>query len=259
MPESDELQFGPQIQRALTASSEEIFQLLLATDSAVLQALLRNPRLTEDHLLALLKRRDLPESLLKNLYRRRTEQLGHRTVLAMAKNPATPDSILRPLLQRLRLFELVSVCYLPGISPDKRLAAERVILQRLPTTPLGNKITLARRATATILTELLKEKSVPLVDACLNNPHLKEAAVYQFLTGPAANAETISLIARNQRWGQRPNLRLAILKNRHTPTIWFTLWLSKTPGTQLRQLARQRNLNRRQLDLIGTELQKRGL
>ena len=30
------------------------------------------------------------------------------------------------------------------------------------------------------------------MEACLDNPHLKEAAIFQFLNGPSATAEGIS-------------------------------------------------------------------
>lgn len=246
------------LQHALTAGQEELFQQILSPDPQILAALLRNPHLTEEHILALLKRRDLPESLLKTLYQRHANRLSHRLVLALAKNPNTPGAILRNLLPHLRLFELVDFCFLPGITPDQKLAAERAILQRLPTTPLGNRITLARRATATVVGEILKDGDSRLVDICLNNPRLTEAAIFQFLNGPNANAETLSLVARNSRWKSRPNLQLAILKNRKTPTIWFTLWLPKLPIRTINQLLASRRLNPGQKKAVQDELTRRG-
>ncbi len=251
-------QSAKQLQQALRADHEELFQLILSTKQDLLLTLLRNPALNDDHLLALLKRRDLPESLLKAIYQRRKEKLSHPVVLALVKNPTTPGNITRSLLPLLRLFELVDLCFIPGVTPDQRLAAERAIIQRLPTTPLGNKLTLARRATANVVAELLKEGETPVVEACLNSPRLREAAVYQFLSGPKANAETISLVARSSRWQQRPNLRLAILKNRLTPQVWFTLWLPKLPTASIRQLLASRRLNPIQKSLVSLELKKRG-
>lgn len=245
------------LRQALTANGEELFQLVLDPNPDVLQALLRNRHLNDDHLLALLKRRDLQEDLLKKVYQRRAETISHKLLLALAKNPNTPGNIIRNLLPRLRLFELVDLCLLPGVTPDQRLAAERSIQQRLPTTPLGNKITLARRATSAVVANLLKEGDSQLVSVCLNNPRLQEAAIFQFLSGPKANAETISLVARHSRWQQRPNLRLAILKNRQTPSIWFTLWLPNLLTPLLKQLLAARRLNPAQKALVQAELKKR--
>lgn len=231
------------LQQALNANQEELFQLLLSPDTEIITVLLKNPHLTEDHLLALLKRRDLPETLLKNIHQRHANQLSHRLLLALVKNPNIPGALMRNLLPHLRLFELVDLCFMPGVTPDQKLAAERAIIQRLPTTPLGNKMTLARRATSTVVAALLKDGDSQLVDICLNSPRLTEAAVFQFINGPRANATTLSMVARNNRWKNRPNLQLALLKNRLTPTIWFTLWAPHLPVQTINQLLASRRLN----------------
>ncbi|MFK5925484.1 MAG: hypothetical protein QM483_02530 [Desulfuromusa sp.] len=246
------------LQAGLTATGEELFQLILDTDCDFLKTLLKNPHINEDHLLALLKRRDLPEELINSIYQKHNQTHNHRIVLAIAKNPATSGTLIRNLLPLLRLFELVDLCFLPGVTPDQKLAAERVILQRLPTTPLGNKITLARRGTANIVAALLKEGHPQLFEVCLSNSHLKEAAIYQFLRGATASAETISMVARHTRWNQRPNLRLAILKNSKTPEIWFTLWLPKMHGLILKQLLASCRSHPARKHLFEVELKKRG-
>ena len=246
------------LQQALTASSEELFQCIQDQHPEVLAAILKNRNLNEDHLLALLKRSDLHEDLPDKIYRRHRQSMSHKLLVGLVKNRATPDTIIRILIPQLHLFELVDLCLMSGASADLRLATERNILQRLPTTPLGNKLTLARRATATIATALLKDGNPTLLEICLNNPHLKEAAIYQFLSGPHSTAETISMIARHTRWRQRPNLRRAILKNTRTPDIWFTLWLPKLALPLLKQLLSGRGLNPRQKRLVTDELKRRG-
>ena len=50
---------------ALTAGKDELFQVMEDPSMEVLQTALKNPLLDENHLLALLKRRDLSEDLLK--------------------------------------------------------------------------------------------------------------------------------------------------------------------------------------------------
>jgi hypothetical protein len=194
---------------------------------------------------------------VNKIYLRRTETISHKLLLALVKNPSAPGGMIRNLMPRLRVFELVDLCLLSGVTADQRLAAERAILQRLPTTPLGNKIALARRATALVVAELLKDGAPQLVSVCLNSPRLQEAAVYQFLHSAKANAETISLIARHSRWQQRPNLRMSILKHRQTPSIWFTLWLPKLHTPLLKQLLGGHRLNSAQRALVQTELRKR--
>jgi len=258
MAEQIDKQLAERLTQALTAGSEVLFQLILDPDPNVLANTLKNPQLNEEHLLTLLKRRDLPEEIPEKIYHRHSKSLSHRLALALAKNRATADTIVRTLLPQLHLFELVDICFLPGLTADKRLNAERNILQRLPTTPLGSKLTLARRATANIVAELLKEGHPALTKVCLDSPRLKEAAIYQLLTGPKATAETISIIARNSRWQHRPNLRQAILRNPQTPEIWFTLWLPRLSLPLLKQLNGNQQLRSGAKRQIKAELNRRG-
>jgi len=246
------------LHRALTAGSEELYLVLQDPAPEVLRSSLRNRNLGEEHLLALLKRRDLSEDLLKSIYQLQITGASHRLQLALVRNPGTPGTVVLALLPQLHLFELVDLCYLPGVTPDQKFVAERAILQRLPTTELGNRMTVARRATATVVGEILKEGDPPLVEICLASPHLREVAILQFLNGPTATAETISMVARCQRWQMRPNLRLAILKNRRTPDIWFTHFLPGMRTPDIRNLLVSKRLNPSQKKLVEDELKRRG-
>ena len=243
---------------ALNAESAELFQVILSTDQDVLRTSLKNRNLHEDHLLALLKRRDLSEELLKTLYQYEQKHPSRKIKIALVKNPNTPGPIILSLLPHLYLFELIDVCFLPGVTPDQKLAAERTIIQRLPQVELGNKITLARRATADVVAAILKEGVPQAVEACLTNPRLREVAVLQCLTSATASAETISAIARHSKWQGRPNIRNAILKNRMTPSVWFTLYLPKVRTEELNRLLAGRRLNPNQKRLVHDELKKRG-
>jgi hypothetical protein len=252
----DEL--GRRLHKALTATGDELFQVLLDLDIQVLRPALKNPNLNEDHILTLLKRRDLSEDLLKAIYQLEISKSSHRLQVALVKNPGTPGPVVLTLLQHLHLFELVDLCLIPGVTPDQKFAAERAILQRMPTTELGNKMTLARRTTATVVGEILKEGEVRLVEICLNSPRLREVAILQFINGAKASAETISMIARHPKWKSRPNLRFAILKNQRTPAVWLTLFLPQLRTADVRNLLVSRRLNPAQKKLVQDELKKRG-
>ena len=251
-------ELGRRLHKALTATAEELFQRLLDPEVPVLRAALKNPHLNEDHLLSLLKRRDLGEDLLKALYQLDTCKKSHRLQLALVRNPGTPGPVVLALLPNLHLFELVDLCFIAGVTPDQKFAAERAILQRLPTTELGNKMTLARRATSTVVGALLKEGNTRLVEICLASPRLREVAILQFINGATSCAETISMVARHPKWKLRPNLRLAILKNRRTPNVWFTLFLPRLRTPDVRNLLASRRLNPAQKKLVKDELGKRG-
>lgn len=246
-------------QQTINAGSEDLFQLVLDPDLDFIVLLLQHPKLDESHLLSLLKRRDLNEEIITQIHRSQKKKISHRLTLALVKSPAISGTLIRNLLPHLRLFELADLCKMPGVSPDQKLAAERTILQRLPTTPLGNKITLARRGSTAIVCELLKEGNPQTFEACLNNPHLNEATIFQFLHGATASAETISQVARHQRWKGRPNLRLEILKNRKTPDIWLTLWLPTLKLQTVKLLQMTHRSHPAKKNMITTYLRNRGI
>jgi hypothetical protein len=254
-----DLNLSRRLYSALTAGREELFQVLDDPAMEVQAAALRNPALDTNHLLVLLERRDLSEDLLKAVYRLAQVGENHELKVSLVRHPNTPGTVLTALLPHLYLFELVKICYLPGVTPDQKIAVERAIVQRLPLTPLGNKLTLARRGTATIAEALIREGDPRLMPVCLDSPHLKESAIFGFLNGANASAETISMVARHPRWKNRPNLKLAILKNPKTPGVWFTLYLPQLNQADLRGLRLSSRLTPSQKKLVEDELKRRGL
>ena len=253
-----DLELAKRLHKALTASSDELFQVLTDPDMQVLRSTFKNQNINEDHLLTLLKRRDLTEELLKSIYQLDISKRSHRLQVALVKNPGTPGPVALALLPYLHLFELVDLCIIPGVTPDQKFGAERAILQRLPTSELGNKMTLARRATATVVGAILKEGNARLVEICLGSPRLREVDILQFINSAAASPETISMVARHSKWKSRPNLKLAILKNSRTPAIWFTLYLPQLRTPDVRNLLASRRLSPSQKKLVQNELKKRG-
>jgi len=242
---------------ALTADRDTLFTMLQGQPVEVLLAVLRNPAFDEHHLLALMKHRDLPGEVFTAVYAIKHLHESSQVKFAMIINPGIPAHIAATLLPQLTVFDLLKICLIPGITPDQRLSAERVIIQRLPTQPLGNKMTLARRGTSAIVESLLREGIPPLVEACLDNPHLKEGSVHQFITASTSTAETISMVARSGRWKGRPNIRLAILKNPRTPTIWFTILLPGLPQSTIKDLLAVPRLTFAQKELVRQALGRR--
>ncbi len=244
------------LQKALTGSADELLAIIQQAQVDYLPTVLKNPNLAENHLLALLQRRDIGEDIIKNICRLSFAGSSHNLQVAIASHPGTPAHQLTAILPQLYLFELLNLCCRPEITPDQKLAAERVIIQRLPLTPLGNKLTLARRATPAVLEALLKDGDSRLVEACLSNPRLKEGALFQFLRGSRATAETISMVARHPRWQSRFNLREAILTNPKTPLIWFTLWLPGMKTADVRKLIASNRLTTLQKKAVEARLRQ---
>ena len=252
-----DLNLSQRLYRALTTGKEDLYQVLQDPAMEVLGALLKNPALDQLHLLALLKRRDLSEEVLRGIHRLAIVAESHELKVALAHNPHIPAPVLARLLPHLYLFELVNLCLLACVTPDQKTAAERAVIQRLPGTQLGNKLTLARRGTALLVETLLKEGDPRLMEACLDNPHLKESAIFTFLNGASASAETISTVARHSRWKHRANIRLAILRNIKAPEIWFNVFLPQLSLSDLKGLLLSNRLAPPRKKLVQDELTKR--
>jgi hypothetical protein len=81
--------------------------------------------------------------------------------------------------------------------------------------------------------------------------------VHQLITSAVSTAETISIVARSSRWKSRPNIRLAILKNPRTPTIWFTMFLPGLPKSTIRDLLSVPRLTHAQKNLVRQAMDNR--
>lgn len=234
---------------AVRADNEQLFSLMQSDREDILRAVLRNPALDHKHLLVLLKRRNIGSVIPAIYASKRHIEMG-AVKFALVTHPETPPHIVQTLIPLLSIFDLLKLCLMPGVSADIHAAAERKIAQQIPTQPLGNKLTLARRGTAAILDALLRDGIQSVIEVCLDNPHLKEGSLHQFLTSVHATAENVSMVARNSRWKHRPNIRLAILKNSRTPLIWYTVFLPELPATTVRELLACPRLTPAQKELL---------
>lgn len=234
---------------ALTADKDRLLFIIQDRRNDVLLASLRNPSFDHNHLLILLKRREL-EPIIAAIYANKRLIETNSVKFALVAHRDTPPHIAQTLLPLLYIFDLLKLCQLFGISADILLAAERKIVQQIPTQPLGNKLTLARRGTAAVLDALLREGQKAVIQVCLDNPRLKEGSLHQFLASAHATAENVSMVALCSRWKNRPNIRLAILKNPRTPLIWFTNFLPELSDSNILDLLASSRLTSAQKVLV---------
>lgn len=245
------------LQRALLAEGDELFSLAQDGSPVVLRALLKNRSLGEEHLLALLRQRDLAEDLLKGIHQHELATSSYRLKLTLAAHPKSPPVVLQSLLPYLFLFDLLAIILSPATTPDQKLAAERTILQRLPGISLGDRITLARRAPANLLLELLRGGEAQVVNATLDNPRLREGTLVQYLSCASASGESIAAIFAHKRWQTLPAIRLTLLKNSQTPENIYRQLLVTSPLSDLKTLRLSNRLSTIQKLLIAQELNKR--
>ncbi len=214
------------LERARSASAEEIPLLLQTTHAESLEALIENPHVDESHIVLLLKRLDLSSELLLQIARRRDFMNIYRVKRAMAFHLHAPRLVAMRLARELYLMDLVQLSRQPGVPAELRKIADNILVARLPQLPLGQKITLARRASARIAGALLVEGHSRIVSVALDNSLLSEAQVLKALSHDKLPPGVVAAIAGHQKWSQVYNVRLALVRHPATP---FSMVLGVLP------------------------------
>jgi hypothetical protein len=209
---------SPSSATSTTASSAESLEVLI--HSAASEDLLRaaaDPALTEDLLLALLKRADLPVEVLEQLAKNGSALKQRKAKLALATHPHTPRHVSVPLIRQFYTFDLMKVALKPGVPADVKVVADDALLARLKTITLGERLTLARQASGKVAGALLLAPETRVMRAALENSRLTEAPVIQAVLKPEANATLVQAVARHAKWSLRREVRIALLRSEFLP------------------------------------------
>jgi hypothetical protein len=232
---------GEQVEKdrklALTASGEELAQLVFHADTGVLLALVENPALDEGQLCNLLGRKNLAAEVLEEVARRKPLTKSYRVKRALAFHPRAPRLVGIRLLKELYLMDLVQLTLLPAISVELKTNAEQQLIARLPQLPLGQKITLARRGPARLAGSLVAEGHPHLLAVALDNPRLTEAQILRALSREKIPDAVPAAIARHRKWSRSYNVRMALVRQPHAPLASVLAFLPQLTVSDLRELA----------------------
>jgi hypothetical protein len=160
----------------------------------------------------ILKRRDLPSGEVEKLARDRNLCKNRKVAVALAQHPHLPRRLATALLRELYTFDLMKVAVGPAsLPPEIKVIAERLLISRLETMPLGEVKTLARRASGGILDEMTRHPDAGVVRALLNNPRLTEATIVKALRREKVSGELMLAVRRHAKWSLRQEIRDAVL------------------------------------------------
>ena len=176
-----------------------------------------NSTFNEDHALAFLQRRDLSADMLASLARNPEAMKSRKVLLALIAHPRTPRHVSIPLLRRVFVFDLMQITLTPTVAADIKRAAEDQLLVRLETLSVGEKTTLAKRASGRVAAALLQEEDARVVTPALDNAQLTESFVVQALMKPRAPATLFELASEHRNWCSRPEVQLALLRSEKMP------------------------------------------
>lgn len=194
-----------------------------------------DPALTEDLALALLKHVGLPPEFIEQLAKNVNALKSRKVKIALVGHPHTPRHVSVPLARQFYTFDLMKVALLPTVPADVKVAVDSVLISRLRTVTLGERLTLARRASGRVAAALLHDiagkdgkvgdekvvnaktvaRETRVMQVALENPRLTEALVINSVLSPAAGSALIHAVARHEKWSRRREIRAALLRTQH--------------------------------------------
>jgi hypothetical protein len=124
----------------------------------------------------------------------------------------------RGRLERLGWKALAEVCVAPRAHPTVRRRAESLLALRLDALSSGERLTLARRASAAIILRLVDAPGDPRVlRGLLGNPRLSEPVALRLAASDRVPPPFLADLAEHPGWGARRAIQLALARNLRTP------------------------------------------
>jgi hypothetical protein len=198
--------------------------------------------LTEDIALSLLKRGDIGADEIEQISKNIALMKSRKVRVSVAAHARTPRRIALRLIRELYTVELMQFSLRPGAPADLRRVADQQLITRLPSITLGERIALARRCSAIVCAALVCDKEPRVWQTALQNPRLTQTAVVRALMRAETTAAFVEAICRDEKWSVRPEIRIALLSNAHTPLGRALAFARGLTPTQLRDLLRDSRL-----------------
>jgi hypothetical protein len=135
----------------------------------------------------------------------------------MALHPRCPLSLLRVLVNSLRLNDLVQVMASREIPRAGARMAADLFGKRLPEIALGRKKQLARTGGRAVHEQLMSDGDPKMLEFLLaESPMLTEEDLVRLLRNPRVVPEKVALVARSERWRNRYRLRFELARHPHS-------------------------------------------
>jgi hypothetical protein len=195
-----------------------------------------DPAFNEDSALALLQRPDLPVKIIEQLSKNGFAMKSRKVKLAVACHPKTPPHVSLPLIRQLFTFDLMKLALMPLVAADVKKAAEDALINRLDSITLGERISLARRASGRVAGALLRDRDPRVATPALENDRLTESLLIQAISRHGNTPEMVGLVCRNPKWSCRKGIRVALLRNEHTPLAQAIEFARSFSAAQLEEI-----------------------
>ena len=187
-------------------------------------------------LLIALLRRAVPLRLLEVLAGPPWSQ-DARVLAGVVLNPRATVPLSLRLLPSLFWRDLAAAALAPQVAGPVRVRAEAQLREQLPDLRLGERVALAKIATAPVLALLLADEDTLVAEACLINPRLREEDLATALRSDSASRALIEAAGASTRWSANYAVRLALVLQPRTPLALALGQLSALVPRDLRRVA----------------------
>lgn len=194
------------------------------------------PPSSEDLALARLNNRDLSAEEIEEFSKNRNLLKSRKVRFALASHPHTPRHLALRLIRELYTFDLMQLSMTPAVAADLKRLADELLVSRLASITLGERLSLARRSSSFVAAALLLDKESRVWQAALQNPRLTEAAVVKALQGHGSSPAFVDAICHDEKWSVRHEIRVALLRNPHTPLARALELARRMPAPLLRDV-----------------------
>lgn len=192
--------------------------------------------LTEDLALATLKDPESDKGSIERISLDAGAMKSRKVRLALAAHMRTPRRIALRVIREFYTFELMQFALLPVAPADLKRIADELLMGRLASITLGERIGLARRCSGTVAGGLLLDKEPRVWQTALDNPRLTEAGVVRGLAKTGASRAFVEAVCYHAKWSVRVEVRYALLRSAYTPLAKAIEFARRIPPPQLRDI-----------------------
>ena len=212
--------------------------------------------LSEDLALAQLANRDLGAAAIERIALSPGLLKSRKVRIALASHPQTPRRIGLRLIRELYSFELMRIALLPAAAADLKRIADELLISRLASVTLGERIALARRCSEKVAGALLLDKETRVWKAALENSRVTEVNVVRALQRTVTPA-FVEAVSAHPKWSLRVEIRVALLRNPHTPLAKALEFARRLAPSQMRDVLHTSRLPERVKGYLRKELENR--
>ncbi|OGL46827.1 MAG: hypothetical protein A2161_10065 [Candidatus Schekmanbacteria bacterium RBG_13_48_7] len=201
------------INLAKNGSPDILSRLIFDKEEKVLGSIIENPNVTDKIILALCRRRVIPNSILEEISKNSRWLRNYQIKTALVSNPRTPVYISLRFVKTLYRQDLANLIRDVSVPASLRVNAEHVLKERIKDLTRGDKITLAHSATNPVLRILLMEGDLLVLQNALENSRLRENDILYLLNNAKVDDKILTTIASSNRWSNRYEIRLAVARH----------------------------------------------